>query len=335
MPTLHLPTDEQLRPFLGGLTGALAGDGGPTDLQLELVRECYQQLHGAPIDDALLAPLPAEEVRAALSDADLLEQLATFVLVLEMVLHPLPDAMVHHAQRYLAELGVAPMLRDVVRQTSHHHLALLHADFLRHSWTTHQTLEGIFGGHLVELTRNKMAYLGVGSEPALARRWRHLGDNPEGSWGRAVFEFYGEHGFPFPGEPHGIYEVGAIHDWIHVLADYDTSPAGEIAVFSFIAASMEDPRGVTQLMFTLSLFQNATINRVFGKAVPSSRGDTLSDAGVVPEVVEAMLRGSACAVDVMDGIDHFALAGEPLDGLRERFAIAPRRTTRPHTEDTT
>ena len=45
-------------------------------------------------------------------------------------------------------------------------------------------------------------------------------------------------GFPFPGEPGGIYEVGALHDWVHVLTDYNTSPEGEIDVFAFIAATM-------------------------------------------------------------------------------------------------
>ena len=48
-------------------------------------------------------------------------------------------------------------------------------------------------------------------------------------------------GFPFPGERFGIYELGARHDWVHVLAA-TRPPEGELDVFAFIAASMTDER---------------------------------------------------------------------------------------------
>jgi hypothetical protein len=37
-----------------------------------------------------------------------------------------------------------------------------------------------------------------------------------------------------------------------------------------------------------------------------------------------MWRASLCTVDVMAGVDHFALASEPLDELRERWGIPPK-----------
>ena len=65
----------------------------------------------------------------------------------------------------------------------------------------------------------------------------------------------------------GIYEVGALHDWVHVLADYGTDPEGEIDVFAFIAATMTDQRGFLQFVFTLALFQNGSVDTVGGKKV--------------------------------------------------------------------
>ena len=326
MPHLVLPRRDQRPYWLGGITGAFSAGDGLTEIQLRLIREFQHQLDGGEIPDDEFEPQPAAVVREALDAPDLIEQLATVVLVLELVMHPLPRAVEQAAAAYLDELGVAPGLRAIVHDTASHHGALLHADITRQNWTTSRTVDGLFHGKLLELVRSKLSYLGVGSDEDIAEPWRALGQLDEGTWGRAVYDFYKVRGFPFPGEPHGIYEIGARHDWVHVLADYDSTPAGEICVFAFIATSMNDPRGLTMVAFTLALFQNATINRVFGKPVAIARADTLADDGVVPEVVEALLRGDACTVDVMDGIDPFDLAEEPLDAIREQFAIPPRTT---------
>ena len=66
-------------------------------------------------------------------------------------------------------------------------------------------------GRLLELARSKLAYSGVAADPEIAHRWEALRDLPAGSWGRGVADFYERHGFPFPGEEHGIYEIGARH----------------------------------------------------------------------------------------------------------------------------
>ena len=126
-----------------------------------------------------------------------------------------------------------------------------------------------------------------------------------------------------PGARRGIGEVGAQHDFVHVLADYPTDPEGEIDVFAFIAASMFDPKGFVQLVMTLGLFQNATITHVAGKKVPIARAGTLDDPGAASRFGDSLHRGSLCKVDAL-GIDHFAIADQPLDALREQFAIPPR-----------
>jgi hypothetical protein len=200
----------------------------------------------------------------------------------------------------------------------------LHADLLRNSWYTEQTLEGLFSGRLGELMRSKLAYYSVTTEPALAAKWSSLRSCPEGSWGHEVARFYDLHGFPFPGEPGGIYEVGALHDWVHVLTDYGTTPEGEIDVFAFIAATMSDQRGFIQFVFTLALFQNASVDTVGGKHIPIARADTLGEPGAVDRLADAFWRASRCTADVMGGVDHFALADVPLVELRERWQIPPK-----------
>jgi hypothetical protein len=110
---------------------------------------------------------------------------------------------------------------------------------------------------------------------------------------------------------------------VHVLADYETTPEGEIDVFSFIAASMHDDRGVALLAFTLGLFQNGSIRRVSGKRIGNTRTDTLSDPRAVDRFVDALARGRACTADVMGELDLFAHRDEQLAAVRAALGVTP------------
>jgi hypothetical protein len=332
---LVLPPPELAETFIGGALGALTWDGGgPNDLQLDLIQAVMDRFGGADARSVRdIEPCGPDVVRAAITDSELLHQLANLVIVLELTMHPLPPELEHHAERFLVDAGIRVDYLDIVRDTAEHHLVRLHADLLRNSWYTEQTLEGLFSGRLGELLRSKLAYYSVTTDPVLAAKWGSLRSCPEGSWGHEVARFYDVHGFPFPGEPGGIYEVGALHDWVHVLTDYGTSPEGEIDVFAFIAATMRDQRGFIQFVFTLALFQNASVDTVGGKHVAIARADTLTDPGAIDRLAGAFWRASQCTADVMGGVDHFALADTPLDELRRRWNVVPKAVPGPSAFD--
>ena len=309
------------RSLLGALT---TDDQQPTRLQIAVIEAVAKGVHGVDLDCASLEPIPVPEAAGIAHGADEAHQVVQDAICLELLLHPLPRSVERNVERFAADLGVDHHLIDATRDMAHGHLALMQADIERNSWYTAQTVKGILHGHLWELARSKVAYLGAPEDRAIARRWESLRDHTPGTLGRSVADFYEAHHFPFPGERHGIYELGAHHDFVHVLADYTTTPEGEIDVFAFIAATMGDPRGFTLFAFTLGLFQNATITRVSGKKVGIARADTLADPGAVDRYADALRRATCCSVDVMGGIDHFALADRPLDQLRAEFHIVPK-----------
>ena len=107
------------------------------------------------------------------------------------------------------------------------------------------------------------------------------------------------------------------------------TPEGEIDVFAFIAATMEDDRGFIQFIFTLALFQNATVTTVGGRHIPIARADTIADAGATDRLADALWRASRCTADVMGGVDHFALADTPLEELRQRWLIPAKTAPSP------
>ena len=57
-----------------------------------------------------------------------------------------------------------------------------------------------------------------------------------------------------------------------------------------------------------------------------ARANTLGDPGATARFGDALHRGTVCKVDAL-GIDHFAIADQPLDLLRDVFAIEPREDT--------
>jgi hypothetical protein len=310
------PTEGDAVAVLATVRDTVAGVGGLDPLGAEVFAGIARTMYGVDPSalGSALETLTPDEARQAVS----------LLVVLEYVAHPLRPEMVQAVEGAARRLGVHLQLVDDARELAREHFRLLYMDLERQSWYTAETVHQSLRGRFLDLIRSKLAYEGVAPSRAIARKWEGLRDCAPGTWGRAVADFYERHAFPFPGERHGIYELGARHDWVHVLADYETTPEGEIDVFAFIAASMGSERGLVLLAFTLGLFQNASINRVDGKVVSIARSDTLSDPGAVDHFVDALRRGRACQVDVMGTLDLFAHKDDPLDEVRSRFGIPPK-----------
>lgn len=324
-----LPEPPDARLALGATLGALGPDDGLQDVQRRVLHDVADLVYGIDLAAAPIEPLDAVAFLATEPSAALRRQAVHLMVVAELVADPVVAAQARSVERYAHALGVHLSLLEDAKRLAHHQIALMYADMQRSSWYTEQTVELSLHGRLGELLRSKIAYTGLVRDEAIARRWEALRDLAEGSWGRAVADFYERHGFPFPGEVHGIYEIGARHDFVHVLTGYDATPEGELDVFAFIAAAMPDEKGLVLLAVTIGLFQNGAIHRVAGRKVRIARTGTLGDDGAAARWAEALDRGRRCPVDVMGGIDHFALAPLPLDEVRHRLGVVPAGLLQP------
>ena len=315
-------TPEEGLLFARGVIGGLSVVGYPTRLQCQIIAQVAQHMMGVDLDVTAIEPLDAAEIAGLIPDPWTRRRLVQSVVTLELLEDPTPE-LARHVRKFSRALGVdEPMVR-AARRAADGQMALMYADIQRNSYYTEEAIHAALRGHVWRLVRSKVAYSNVVASRAIERKWAGLADMPAGSLGRATAEFYRVHHFPLPGARRGIGEVGAQHDFVHVLADYPTDPEGEIDVFAFIASSMFDPKGFVQLVMTLGLFQNATITHVAGKKVPIARAGTLDDPGAASRFGDSLHRGTLCKVDAL-GIDHFAVADQPLDALREQFAIPPR-----------
>ncbi len=314
-----LPSDPDARLTLALVERAFASTGGLDELQRALADGVARALYH--LEPEGIAPATDADVAGA--STEVRDHAARLMAVLEFVEHPLRPEVADAVNAFSRDAGVPLGLLEDARELARDHFALVYYDLQRHGWYRHQTIEESLHGRFRELLRSKLAYFRIVADRSIATKWRGLRDCAAGTWGRAVADFYARHDFPFPGERNGIYELGARHDWVHVLAGYDTDPQGEIDVFSFIAASMRDDRGLILLAFTLGLFQNGSIHHVSGKRIGNVRTDTLSDPHAVDRMVDALGRGRACTVDVMGALDLFAHKDVPLDDARASFGVRP------------
>jgi hypothetical protein len=314
------PTGADAPGVLGVVLATFEQAGGFDELQRATFDAIAAAIYGT--DAATLTPLALDDARGF--DEAERKQAVALMVVFEYIEHPLRPATSKAVESAAHHLGVQLQLVHDARALAHDHFLLLYMDLQRQGWYRGETVTEVLHGRFRELLRSKLAYEDVVPSPAIAEKWRGLKDCAPGTWGRGVADFYETHHFPFPGERHGIYELGARHDWVHVLADYGTDAEGECDVFAFIAASMHDERGLVLLAFTLGLFQNGAIHRVDGRNVKIARADTLSEPDAVPRFADSFRRGRACTADPMGELDLFSYKDEPLAALRERWSVLPR-----------
>lgn len=129
-------------------------------------------------------------------------------------------------------------------------------------------------------------------------------------------------GFAFPGQPGSVNVAVAQHDWIHVLADYGTTPMGEIEASGFQNSTTRTPGAMLGFIGVLALFESGLMPASL--IVPQQPGDSLSAPGGIERMAEAIARGAACNKDLLLDVDFFQHANEPLKEIRARFAIQPK-----------
>ena len=309
-------TDEQARAVLGALLRvATAGGSEPLTAVGRRALEAFDRfvLRREPASDldALPDPRPAE-LAAVLPDAGARSHAVQFLAVMALVDGAVDTAKISVVIDYANALGSDA---DGVRQLAalgRENLAWVRADAQR------QNLRSITGRELdVPIDEWILPYRGDGADPALAARYRALGDLPAGSLGRTFFEFYRANGFAFPGEPNGVNErFASPHDTAHVLSGYSTSPQGELLVSTF-TAGMHPHEPMSGHILPVIISWHLGIELVHFAGATSGQLDPA-------KFWLAWERGSAVTTDVFDDAwSLWAVADRPLAEVRRAYGVPP------------
>jgi hypothetical protein len=321
------PDAAEARHIAGGIAAAVAPPAGLTHLQRVLIEALTESMTGFVVPVvAVPKPGPAQFAHGLARRDELFRaRMVQFMLLGEMVLVPLPPEVADRVEEYAKELGVDNAFLRTTHKLANGSLGLALVDFQRNGYMS--TWDPARTVHLHAEHALAEAWEMSCDDRALAGRWAALGDCPDGSLGRAVFQFYDARNFVFPGLPGSAPPLLAQHDWVHVLADYGSTVEGEIEVFGLIARANDDPRGFSLLAMVVGLFETGYLAKDAG-LFEYDRGH-LSLEGMPARLADAMRRGALCAahfehgIDLLD-VDWFAHADRPIHDVREDFGIVPK-----------
>lgn len=266
-------------------------------------------LHGQVVAPDDLAPITLEEVAQRVRGPHRRKRLVQLAMVAALI-EGHPDQATTQGVADLARaLGIEDAGLEVLRQVVDGDFLLARFDMARR---LRKNVIGDMG--FSEVLRLAIPVLGLSTDAALAARYLALERCAAGTFGRAFFDHYREHGFPFPGERKGVPERMTFHDAGHVLSGYGVDPAGEIQQAAFQAGFMRRD-GFSVLLFGLLQFHLGL------RITPVARGER--GYFDVKKVMTAAQRGASCKVDLSDAWDLFSVVDVPLAALRESYGVPP------------
>jgi hypothetical protein len=296
-------------------------EGWSSPLQPQLLQLLVEQLLGVPVDLTQVPPMEPGPVCEALPDPEQRRELVELMVLLEMVCRPIQKRLQASVERWAKALGVDDRVLLLARDLTSHAQARATADFYRLNWIGDgddqrdrhfQALLARYGTPAYALT--------LEPDPQERQRWAALEQCPPASLGRGLWDFYQQRGFRLPGEVGAANAALAHHDWVHLVAGYDTTPIGELEVTAFMAAASRSPGAMLGFLGAVSIYETGLLRSV---VLQQAYPQTLADPAARQRLADAIRRGNRCRVDPLLGVDYFGQAHAPLAQVRASWGLDP------------
>lgn len=287
------------------------GDGG-TPQQRGMLIEIARLVFGIELADvSQLQPMHTHEAAMFFDTAALRRRAQMFLVIFSLCRHPLTEEQVVLVDSFIAALEGDQDDPGLIQARAMVESQMLQiSDDLLRAWgeavssMTENTLKDDYGATEI-------------AAPELVERVRALGDLPRGTLGREYVEFYRANGFSLPGEEAGVPAFFVGHDMCHLIAGCGPKAHEEIALGAFLLGARDTEQNWAYLLGVLAIFE-------FGSYAPTnfvSKVGTLAREGSMEVVLDALVRGQRCYVD-LTAVDHLAMAHLAISDIRQRFNIA-------------
>jgi hypothetical protein len=294
-------------------------EGWQSPVQPKLLHTLFNRLLGQDLDFEKIEPLSPAEVAGTLNTSAERQELIHLMVAIEILCNPIPERLEQSVVQWATALHVHERALLYARELARGELSKAAHDFYRLNWIGDLDRRSPEFEALLRHAGDKAYALTVEANAAEAARWTALSSCPQGSIGRSLWEFYQMRGFKVPGQPGSVNAAVAQHDWIHVLANYGTTPMGEIEVSSFQNSTTRTPGAMLGLVGVLALFESGLMPASL--VVTRQAGHNLSAPGGIERMANAVARGAPCNTDLLLDVDFFQHANEPLEEIRARFAV--------------
>ena len=306
---------ELVEPVVRVMLGSIdAGDGG-TVHQRNLISALAVGYWDRPdLDLDALTPAEPDEAAALIVEPAHRRRMRQFMVLLELCRRPQTAAQVDRTEAYATALGETGPGLDTLR------LLVREGADAASTYLLNRATE-VAAADTSSATYRDVPVLLEAPDPDLEARLRAFGELPEGTLGRAYFDFLDSNGFSFPGAEAGMPATFLEHDMCHVLCDYGPYGRDEIAVNAMVLTAADTDAHWINMVANLAL-------REAGFFLPEGyepiEPGTLARDDAITLFVDALRRGAECTGDFANA-DLLALAPEPLEQVRARFGIRPRR----------
>src|SRR5215813_7385510 len=252
---IHTPP-EHAEIVARAVVSACRLDGWHSPVQPKLLHTLFNRLLGQDLDFEKIEPLSPAEVAATLCTPAEREELIHLMVAIEILCNPIPERLERSVVQWATTLHVHERSLLYARELARGALTKAVHDFYRLNWIGDLDRRSPEFETLLRHAGDKAYALTVEADAAEAARWTALSSCPRGSIGRSLWEFYQMRGFKVLGQLGSVNIAVAQHDWEHVLADYSTTPMGEIEVISFQTSATRTPGAMLGLVGVLALYES-------------------------------------------------------------------------------
>lgn len=314
--TYLVPTREQAHAGLRAVKTTLEAGGGLSDAHREGLAAIQRHLLHTDFDLDSLSPIEPAELGRAITDPALREQLVSALVTCALVSEHVNERHAEAVERFAAALEVSPVAVRQLRNLAEENFWRLRLDVIRQGPAPDGMRKLYEQSGALGVVKNVLGFAGLIENPEIAARYRALAGYPDGTLGKALFDFYSSRGFKFPGEKGGAPEGLLGHDLSHVLGGYDTDIESEAKVLAFTSGYRRE-KVFGPLIFILVQGQHGL------RLTPLADAYTglISRQHLVSAMVEAFARGSRMNVDLMGDWDFWAVMDQPVSELRRRYGI--------------
>ena len=260
------------------------------------------------LDVASLDRLGPDTAASEITDPGIRRRCNELMVVLELARHPQTPAQVTRVEEYAGAIGMGGPELEICRDWINVGAARAMEDF-----------ERFYAGSLSILSEPSLRekYLRI-EEPdlELAASLEALLDLPDGTLGHAFVEFHTRNGLTMPGADIHTPAHYVSHDMNHVIAGYEPTGPGEIALGAFTLAMCDNDANWIQFIASLAIHEAGIVQH--GEIMPKAA--TLSRPGASDLLGEAFERGAECTSDFSQA-EHLTMVDWPLADVRAHFGV--------------
>jgi len=289
-------------------------DGTLGELERQMLTSVQRHILRLDVELTELEEITPEALGAQVTEPTFRERVVGGCVLMALIDGEPSEAELDQVKSYAKALEVSTGVLKNLNRLTQKRLLLARFDIARRSFIGNKFREKLANDGIRGIATVLKA-MRFGDEK-MAARYRTLESYPEGSLGREYARFIRNQSFSFPGEKGSPPELIMVHDCLHVLGGYETTPSEEVAIACFTAGfTKQDP--FSTILFIVAQFHLGL------QITPSAEAFEMV---VTPEALtKAIFRGSQVNVDLAENWDPWQGDFDvPVDELRRRYNVVPR-----------